>query len=95
MKFIYSIIFTIILIPSLYSQDISGVVFNEDTREPIVGAFVFLEQDSIMVLSDENGKFTIPYKGEYPVSFSVDHYYYSVKGIQLGRAVSNFRLACS
>lgn len=92
MKKILPLYFTLLFVYSAYAQDISGVVFNEDTREPVGGALVFLEQDSLLVLSDNNGKFTIPYKGEYPVSFSVDHYFYSVKDIQLGRAIDDFQI---
>ena len=91
MKKLVFLCFTLLFVSSSYSQNIKGVVFNEETRIPIIGVIVFLEQDSLIVFSDKNGAFDMPYKGEYPVTFSVEHEFYDKKLLQLGKPVKKLQ----
>lgn len=44
---------------SLYSQSISGTVYDSVTKEPLLGASVYFEGTTIGGITDEQGKFTL------------------------------------
>ncbi|MCK5677903.1 MAG: carboxypeptidase-like regulatory domain-containing protein [Flavobacteriaceae bacterium] len=51
-------------ISTIFSQNISGVVFDGITEKPLEGASVYFDNTTIGTTSDSNGEFTIEYHKE-------------------------------
>jgi len=45
-----------------FSQKISGIVLDGNTKEPIIGASVYFDNTTIGVSTNNKGEFTLPYK---------------------------------
>ena len=59
MKYILSIIFTLIIFPVLHAQTIKGTVFDAKTKEPIPGVVVYFDGTSILTTTNNDGRFRL------------------------------------
>ena len=71
MKKIYLLFILLLIFFCSYSQKISGTILNED-KEPLIGANIYIENKSVGVVSDAEGKFVVSMNklGNYSVIVS-------------------------
>jgi iron complex outermembrane recepter protein len=73
-KSIFSIVFLFIaFLTFVHGQSIEGQVFAEGEEEPLIGAAVVVKNTNVGVGTDIDGKFSIPYKGSFPVILEVSY----------------------
>ena len=53
------------------SQVIRGVVFDVETNQPVEGANIFIKDTYVGTVSDQRGRFTILWTGEYPITVQI------------------------
>jgi len=75
-----------------FSQNISGIVFDGVTEEPLEGASVFFDKTSIGTTTNSKGEFTIEYKKDLntPLIISFMGYETSISEMSSFEGKSNF-----
>jgi len=59
-----ALIFTIVILSCIQinAQTLTGMVYDKDTKQPILGVYVYLDGTSIVDVTDNSGKFTLAVK---------------------------------
>ena len=78
----------------LYTQ-ITGLVVDRDTQQPISGANVIILNTDIGITTNDKGMFALNWKGEFPIKIRVSHIGYSEQDIAVqtpGEVLVNLEL---
>jgi hypothetical protein len=65
MRIIFSFWFSLVALAGFTQRQISGVVQNAETKEPITGALLYINNTSQQVISNAEGKFTFNNVGKF------------------------------
>ena len=86
MKRKLSIVSSLLVLYSLKAwaqTPISGKVFDAQSTESLMGATVLLKGTATGSITNIEGRFSLPYEGEFPVSLTISYVGYETKNIQL------------
>ena len=78
----------------LYTQ-ITGLVVDRDTQQPISGANIIILNTDIGITTNDKGMFVLNWKGEFPIKIRVSHIGYSGQDIAVqtpGEVLVNLEL---
>lgn len=78
----YLLLFFIIINCVIYSQNISGTVIDDRTKEPLFGATVYIDGTTIGVITDLKGDFQLELKKTLNSPVVISHLGYKTKIVQ-------------
>lgn len=81
----------IFLLANSAKAQIEGVV-RDELKEPVAGASVLIEGTKIGSVTDFDGRFSIDYKGSYPVVLVVQFIGYADERVEVAQAAKNIQV---
>jgi iron complex outermembrane recepter protein len=76
----------------LKAQRISGVVYSEQDKEPLIGASVSIAGTDAGDITDMDGRFEIPYSGTYPIELEISYIGFVTNRFAVSGPLTNLRL---
>jgi iron complex outermembrane recepter protein len=88
------IIFLALCLMSAYlqAQQLAGVVYSEQDKQPLIGASVSLMDSESGDITDFDGKFSIDYKGPFPVELVVTYIGFVTKKFSVSAPSKSLRI---
>lgn len=76
---------------SLLAQNISGVVSDEDGNT-LIGASILVQGTTAGTVTDLDGKFSLDYRGDFPVILEVSYTGFTLQEIEINQATNNLEI---
>src|SRR5690606_12613657 len=79
----FSLLLLIISTEALAQTDISGIVYDTETNDPLIGTTVLIKETENGVSTNFNGEFTFDYNAEFPITLVFSYLGFETKELEI------------